>query len=365
VNDAMATMIDSVAHGQKRAAPFVADFIRWSRAHRGAVTMAGLLSFAAPVTFVSGAASVMREPTAMDLLVLVAWFVLFGVELWGLLLVIGYALQRVKAARRYALSATLLGACAAAGITELSNGRGYILVEQGVVQSIQTMHAYAFVFALIMALLFFAHLHRSRAQEEAAARLAAAQAAQHEARRRLGQARLQAVQARIDPQLLFEMLDAVRHAYEEDASRAERLLDELASFLRAALPRLRSTSSSVLREAHLARAYVQLRTLAAATDIDVRLEVSSDVANARFPPGVLLPLLDDALRARTGACELIATRSSSDCQLVLTLPARPLDAAVARVRSLLASLYGASAELAVAHANGVASATVKVPYELA
>ena len=160
---------------------------------------------------------------------LTSWFVLFGVELWGLLLVIGYVLQRIEAIGRYAAQRnTGWRGCAAAAFAELSTaGRGPILVEQGVAQSIQAMHAYAFVFSLIMALLFFAHLQRSRAHEEAAARLAAAQAAQREARRRLAQARLQAVQARIDPQLLFEMLDAVRRAYEDDASRAERLLDEL------------------------------------------------------------------------------------------------------------------------------------------
>ena len=302
----------------------------------------------------------------MEVLALMAWFVLFGVELWGLLLVIGYALQRVKVIGRYARSATLLGAGASAAFATLSTtGRGSILVEQGVVQSIEAMHVYAFVFSLVMALFFFAHLHRSRAQEEAAARLAAAQEAQRAIGRRLVHSRLQAVQARIDPQLLFEMLDSVRRAYEDDVARAERLLDELVTFLRAALPRVRSTSSSVRREAHLARSYAQLRTLAGATDIDMRLNVSPEVVDARFPPGVILPLLNDALHAREGACALSATRSSSDCTLVLTLPARPLDAAVARVRSLLADLYGASAELAVAHANGVVSATVTVPYELA
>ena len=83
------------------------------------------------------------------------------------------------------------------------------------------------------------------------ARLAAAQAAQRATRRRLVHSRLQAVQARIDPQLLFEMLDAVRRAYDDDVSRAERLLDELVTFLRAALPRVRSTSSSVRREGAL------------------------------------------------------------------------------------------------------------------
>ena len=340
-------------------------FVRWLRTHRGAVSIAGLLSFAAPVTFSVGAVSVMREPSAADVIALAAWFLLLGVELWALLLVIGYALQRAKMTGRYPHSATFVGACVAAGIAELSSGRGDILVEQGVVQSVLTMHAYAFFLMLIMALLFFAHLDRSRAQEQAAVRLAAAQAAQHEARRRLGQARLQALQARIDPRLLFEMLEAVRSAYEADPSRAERLLDELASFLRAALPRLRSPSSTVLREAQLAQAYAQLRTLAGEVVAGMTLDVSADVASARFPPGVLLPLVDDALRACTGPCELSASRAADDCRLVLTFPACPVNAAVARVRALLADLYGTAAELAVVHANGIATATVKVPYETA
>jgi hypothetical protein len=361
----MATMIDSLPRSSKEAATGIASFIRWVRAHRGAVRLAGVLSFAVPVTFFASVVGIMREPTGANVLVLTAWFVLFGVELWASLLVIGYVLQQVTAIGRYGRSATLVGACAVAAFAELSSGRGQLLVEQGVVQTTRALHTYGFVFSLIMALLFFAHLNRSRAQEEAAVRLAAAQAAQRAARRRLGQARLQALQARIDPQLLFEMLDAVRCAYEDDASRAERLLDELASFLRAALPRLRSASSSVLREARLARAYAQLRALAGSTHIEIRFDVAADVADARFPPGVLLPLLDDALRVRAGPCELIATRSSGDCQLMLTLPARPLDAVIDRVRSLLVELHGTSAELVVACANGVTNATVKVPYERA
>ncbi len=362
----MVTTTNSLPRRLHGTAAVAAGFTHWLRAHRGTVTIAGLLSFAAPVTFLANVVSVMREPTAADVFVLTGWFALYGVELWVLLLAIGYALQRVTAIGRYARGATLLGAGAAAAFATLSTtGRGSILVEHGVVQSIQAMHAYAFVFSLVMALLFFAHLHRSRAQEQAATRLAAAQASQRAARRRLVHSRLQAVQARIDPQLLFEMLDAVRHAYDDDAARAERLLDELVTFLRAALPRMRSTSSSVLREAQLARSYAQLRTLAGATDIDMRLDVSPEVGNARFPPGVILPLLDDALHSRTGPCALSATLSSSDCKLVLTLPARPLDAAVARVRSLLADLYGASADLVVAHVDGVVNATVMVPYERA
>lgn len=340
-------------------------FAHWLRTHRGATIMAGLLSLAVPVTLFPGAMSVMRQPSLLDVLELTGWFVLLGGELWVLLLIIGYALAPFPARSRAVNAAALLGACAAAGVAEFSNGRGRILLEQGVVDSVMTMHVYAFAFALIMALLFFAHLHRSRAREEAARRLGAAQSAQRQTRQRLVQARLQAVQARIDPQLLFEMLEEVRSAYEQDASRAERLLDELVAFLRIALPRLRNPSSNVEREALLAGSYAQLRTVAGACEIDLRVDVSADVSRSRFPPGILLPLLDDTVRAGRARCDLVARRCGSHSQVTLGVPDVPSDATIARLRELLIELYGSAAELSVTSADGVTTAIVKVPYELA
>lgn len=330
--------------------------------------MAGMLSFAAPVTFFTGDLSVMRESTAENATVLGLWWLLYGVELWCLLLVIGYSCQRMvpTTPRHVRASVWFLAACAAAACAGLSTaGRAEILIEQGVVKSAQTMHLYAFTFSLAMSLLYFAHLRRSRTHEEASARLAAVQAEQREARRRLVQGRLQAVQAHIDPQLLFKMLEAVRWSYEVDAARAERLLDELIAFLRAALPRLRAASSSVPREAELGRLYVRLQALAGTIDFSLTIDVTTEAMHARFPPGVLLPLLDDALRARAGPCKLTATRSVGDCLVELMLPTPPSDAAVARVRIRLEEMYGTSTELTVADRRGSVTATIKVPYELA
>src|SRR5258708_3017103 len=171
-------------------------------------------------------------------------------------------------------------------------GRVRLNVEHGIVANQLTMQLYSSTFTLTMSLLFFAHLQSSRQREAAAARLAVAQAAHLESRRRTAQMRLQAVQARVDPQLLFEMLEAVRRCYEDDASRAERLLDELIAFLRAALPRLLSASSSVACEAELARAYAQLHALAGAVDVSRALDVSAEALGARFPPEARLPFLD-------------------------------------------------------------------------
>jgi hypothetical protein len=329
--------------------------------------MAGLLAFASPITFFIGDLSMMRSPTGADVTMLGLWWLLFGVELWALLLMLGHA-SRFLAATPRSLRAAMWFLCAsaaAAGVTTSTAGRAEILLAQGVVQSVRAMHLYAFTFSLTMALLYFMHLQRRRSHEVAATRLAAAQAAHREARRRIVQSRLLAVQARIDPELLFEMLEAVRHLYSADARRAENLLDELIIFLRAALPRLRTVSSSLAREAELAGAYARLHALAGSGANCVTLDVATDVMHARLPPGVILPLMADALRSSVGACALTARRHGSECQLNLTLPIRPSEGAMTRVRSVLEDLYGSSSALAVEAKYGLCQVEVRLPYELA
>jgi hypothetical protein len=343
-------------------------FKRWLETHRGAVAMAGLIAFAGPLTIFTGALSIMRAPMPIDLARLGLGWMLYGLSLWGLLLVTGHGCERLapRLGRHAGRGLWLLAACSAAALPNiLTAARATVLMEQGIVHSARTMQLRWFTISLIMALLYFAHLRRSREHEQAAARLAAAQTAQRHARRRIVQARLQEVQARIDPQILFEMLDTVRLLYERDAALAENFLDELIVFLRAALPRLRAASSSLLREVELARAFVRLHALAGTDALDMTIDVAPDAMHARFPPGVLLPLLDTAVASRAGPCRLTATRSSEGCRLVLSLAAAPSARSVARVRSLLTDLHGTAMQLAIESGPGAVHVIVKVPYELA
>jgi LytS/YehU family sensor histidine kinase len=263
--------------------------------------------------------------------------------------------------------AWLLAAVAAAALTSmLTAGRATLLIEQGLVNNQATMHLHGFVVSLVMALLYFAHLRRSRAHEQAASRLATAQRAQRLTHRRIAEARLQEMQARVDPQGLFQMLATARGLYDRDAAKGERFLDEVILFLRAALPRLRNASSSLLREVELARAFVNLHAIAGTAKLGMTTDVAPDALHARFPPGVLLPLLDSAVTSnRAGRCRLSASCSSAGCQLVLALAAAPSAQSVARVRSLLAELYGAAGRLEIAGQDGAIQVIVEVPYELA
>jgi hypothetical protein len=342
-------------------------FLRWLQTHRGAIAMAAMLAFAGPLTFFTGALGVMRTPTPIDVARLGLWWTLYGVSLGCLLVVAGYACERfVPRYGRCARAALwLLAACVAAALANLvTAGRTAVLLEQGLVHSTQTMHLHGFLVSLTMALLYFAHLRRSRDHERAAARLAAAQAAQRQARRRIVEARLQELQARIDPMVLFEMLEAARRLYERDSARAERLLDDLIAFLRAALPRVRTATSTLAREVELARAFARLHALAGADALEMTVEVAPAVIHARFPPGVMLPLLEQAVRGGAGQCRISVDRRGDSCSLVVALGAAPSPASIERVRALLSALHADAAALRIDSTAGAIHVIVTVPYEL-
>lgn len=343
-------------------------FAQWLKTHHGSVAMAALLALAGPLTFFTGAVSVMREPAAVNVARLAFWWLAYGVVLGCLLLVIGYVLLlRVEAFGRTAGGLLwLLAACLASLATNLvTAGRAAAILEQGLAYSSMTMQLHGFVVSFTMALLYFAHLRRSRENEVAAVRLAAAQAAQRNTRRRIAQTRVQELQARIDPQVLFQMLDTVRRLYESDPGRAEQYLDELVVFLRTALRRVRSTWSSLSREVELACAFVSLHTLAASRAAGFAIDIAADAGSARFPPGVLLPLLDSAIARGDNRLSLGARCESGATCVVLTLDAPLPESALARVRAVLRELHGTSAALEIEDADGLFRTIVRVPHELA
>lgn len=89
-----------------------------------------------------------------------------------------------------------------------------------------------------------------------AARMAALRT-QHE----LVEGELRAMEARVDPDLLFDALAAVDRGYACDPGEGERRLDTLIRFLRAALPGDAAGASSVDREQERVDAYLALCAL--------------------------------------------------------------------------------------------------------
>ena len=74
--------------------------------------------------------------------------------------------------------------------------------------------------------------------------LRAAELSRETLQRRLADARLAALQARIDPEFLFQTLTKLEQLYEADPPGADRLLEELIVFLRGALADIQVSGAS-------------------------------------------------------------------------------------------------------------------------
>ncbi len=140
---------------------------------------------------------------------------------------------------------------------------------------------------------------------------------------------------------------------------AVRLLDELIVYLRAALPHLRESTSTVAREVELARAYLSMLRLRQGGGLTFKFDVATEATDAGMPPMILLPLIDRALgdltrSTPTGTSLQIALRAGEG-RLRLTLTAtgsiasrdRPDRDGIAAVGERLRALYGTDARVDV------------------
>lgn len=197
----------------------------------------------------------------------------------------------------------------------------------------------------LIGLLALIIVEQVRAKRQAVERLADRHQRSTLVRRQLAYAQLQAIQARVDPQLLFETLAAVKRLYERDIARAEALLDELIAFLRAALPRLRSARSSLEVEFALVGCYVRMLRAAGDAAIELKATLPEALANAVFPAGLLLPLV----ARQHGAARSIGLEAQANPEGALQVrvidSVAPDATAIERLRTSLADLYGERARL--------------------
>lgn len=221
--------------------------------------------------------------------------------------------------------------------------------------------AWTFCLLNLLALLAVDGLRR---RQQAANRLAAVQEHGRIVRQQVASAQLLAIQARIDPQLLFEMLAAVRAFYERDAARAERLLDELSAFLRAALPRLRHERSTLEIECALVQSYARLLEAAGTACIELKLDIARGIETAGFPAGVLLPLLAGPGAGPRRIVLSAHTRADALC-LHVADSKRPDEATLGRLRGSLHSLYGERGALRLQAQDASAQLELEVPLERA
>ncbi len=230
---------------------------------------------------------------------------------------------------------------------------------------------YAMVYATFGCFVYVNHRTARLAEQ----RMRDAELARANSRRRTLESQLQAMQARVEPQFLFNTLAHVCDLYESDEAAASRMLDDLIAYLRAALPHLRESRSTLGREVELVRAWLDIVRGGLQADSPLEIVLPSALASRPMPAMTLLPLIDHAVGQRRhasawqGPMRIECTAHGGRLRIEFThvpggMGAEPGSSGTAphALAERLRALYGEEARLDVVHApEGGVHAILEIP----
>ena len=149
------------------------------------------------------------------------------------------------------------------------------------------------------------------------------------------------------------------------------MLDDLIAYLRAAMPHMRNTSSTLGQEVELVRAYLDIIKLRLTERLAFEIDVPRNIGHACMPPMTLLPLIDEALARSTGlahSLRISALQSGQRLELTLadTAAPPPSDApgsAAVDIRARLVELYGGDASLLLRPGAATTEFVLSLPFQ--
>ncbi len=189
-----------------------------------------------------------------------------------------------------------------------------------------------------------------------------------------GEARYQALHARIRPHFLFNSLNSVAALIATRPVEAERMVEDLSDLFRVTLGQHRRLAP-LAEEVELILAYLRIEQVRLGDKLKVEWEVAKDVLDIPIPPLTLQPLVENAIvhgvaRCKDGGLIRIALHRMGDELLVqIENPLAPVAdtappgsrTAVRNIAQRLGLIYGERATLAVGHEGDVFRATLRIP----
>ena len=114
--------------------------------------------------------------------------------------------------------------------------------------------------------------------------------------RQITEARLQALQAQVEPHFLYNTLANVQALTEVDAAAANQMVGHLIAYLRASLPKMRESTSTVGQELERVRAYLNILQMRMGDRLQFSIDADSEVLACSFPPMMLPSLVENAIK---------------------------------------------------------------------
>jgi signal transduction histidine kinase len=240
----------------------------------------------------------------------------------------------------------------------------------------------SFVWLLVMALFGTKALMGGKKRAEAEMQSATAVAERESMQRQLSEARMQAMQAQVEPHFLFNTLASVEHLIETDPPRASAMQRTLIQYLRAVIPQMRDTNltTNLGREVDMVTSYLDLLKMRMEERLTVIMQVPEGLRSAAFPPMMLQSMVENAIKhgleCKPEGGQLAVTAEIVDSRLRVTvaddgvgfgvMPSKGTGLGLSNIRERLKLLHGESGKLHIA-ANSPSGviATIEIPYQLA
>ena len=194
--------------------------------------------------------------------------------------------------------------------------------------------------------------------------------------RQTAEARLQMLEAQIEPHFLFNTLANVKRLYETDRIAGATMMRNLKDYLAVALPQMRAVACTLGRESDHAMAYLNIQQIRMGRRLAFDFDVPSQLRDARLPPLMLLTLVENAVkhgltpRPEGGRIDVRARLVDGQLRIEVADTGQGFTKSggggtgLANTRARLASYFGERGKLSLAmnSPRGVI-ATMLLPYE--
>ncbi len=200
-------------------------------------------------------------------------------------------------------------------------------------------------------------------------------AAQTATEKELAIARLNLLQAQVEPHFLYNTLASAQYLVRSDPASADEMLGHLIQYLRHSLPRTDHSLSTLGEELERSRAYLQILKIRMGPRLGLQIDVPEALLATPMPPMMLQTLVENAIKhglePQPGEGTVWVFARSNEAQVAVTVAddgkgfdtqATGAGIGLKNVRERLKLIYGSRASLVIAanFPQGVA-ATLSVP----
>jgi hypothetical protein len=239
----------------------------------------------------------------------------------------------------------------------------------------------SFVIVLLLALFGIKALMGGKKRAELQTQSANAAAERESMQRQLSEAKMQMMQAQVEPHFLFNTLASVEHLIETNPPRASAMQRSLILYLRAVLPQMRDNTlvTNLGREVDMVTAYLDLLKMRMEERLSVDMRIPEGLRSAAFPPMMLQSMVENAIKhgleckPEGGTLKIVADVADSKLRVTVTddgvgfgvVPSTGTGLGLPTIRERLRLLHGEAGQLHIA-ANSPSGviAMVEVPYQI-